>query len=129
MTKEIIKSFRHDLLSLNEDWEKIFKEGGAVNNQVLLEKIAADIQKLDRDATLAATTSQLKEQAEIVLFALTTPWGAPFIGETTLLDAARNFKKENLDSSLKHLLIDFARYGHQKEVPLFSVLKEITKQL
>ena len=126
---EIASHLRADLLALHDDWEMLLKQDGMIKDPKFLEKIALDIQKLDTDATHALEISRLKEQADIVHFALSTPWGAPFIGETTLLDAAKNYKADNPESALKHLLSDFLKYGHKKKVPLFNVLDEISEEL
>ncbi len=126
---EITSHLRADLLVLHDDWEMLLNQDGMIKDPKFLEKIALDIQKLDADATHALEISRLKEQADIVHFALSTPWGAPFIGETTLLDAAKNYKADNPESALKHLLSDFLKYGHKKKVPLFKVLDEISEEL
>ncbi len=126
---EIVSHLRAGLLALHDDWEMLLKQDGMVKDPKFLEKVATDIQKLDSDATQALEISKLKEQADVVHFALSTPWGAPFIGETTLLDAAKNYKSDNPESTLKHLLTDFIKYGHQKNVPLFNVLDEISEDL
>lgn len=129
MKQEIIDKLCADLHALHDDWEMLLSQDTIANDPKFLEKIAADIQKLDADATIALTTTKLKEQAEVIHFALSTPWGAPFIGETTLIDAARNYNTKNPDSPLKHLLFAFIQYGHRKKVPLFHVLDEITDEL
>lgn len=129
MRKDIRSKFRADLLTLHDDWEMLLTDDAIANDPKFLEKIAADIQTLDADATLALKYNNLREQAEVVHFALSTPWGAPFIGETTLIDAARSFDPSNVDTPLKYLLTDFLQYGHKKKVPLFHVLDEITEEL
>ena len=129
MKQEIIDKLRTDLHTLHDDWEMLLSQDTIANDPKFLEKIAADIQKLDADATLALGTTKLKEQAEVVHFALSTPWGAPFIGETTLIDAARSYDIKNPDSPLKHLLSAFIQYGHRRKVPLFHVLDDITDEL
>jgi len=129
MKQEIIDKLRADLRALHDDWEMLLSQDTIANDPKFLEKIAADIQRLDTDATIALKATKLKEQAEVVHFALSTPWGAPFIGETTLIDAARSYDSKNSDSPLKHLLSAFIQYGHRKKVPLFHVLDEITDEL
>lgn len=126
---ELASHLRSDLHALHDDWEILLKQDGMLNDSTFLKKIATDIQQLDIDATQALEVSKLKEHADIVHFALSTPWGAPFIGETTLLEAAKNYKANNPESALMHLLSDFLKYGHNKKVPLFSVLDEISEEL
>ncbi|MCB1109649.1 MAG: hypothetical protein KDK64_01600 [Chlamydiia bacterium] len=129
MKQEILSQLRADLLALHDDWELLMTQEAMADDPKFLEKVAGDIQQLDADATLALSSKKLKDQAEVVHFALSTPWGAPFIGETTLIDAARSYDATNPESPLKHLLTDFLRYGHKKHVPLFHVLDEITEEL
>lgn len=126
---ELISHLRADLHALHDDWEVLLKQSSMLKDSKFLEKIASHIKKLDSNATLALEISKLKEQAEVVHYALSTPWGAPFIGETTLLDAANKYKADNPESALMHLLSDFLKYGHHKEVPLFNVLDEISEEL
>lgn len=126
---DLTSHFRADLHALHDDWEILLKQDTMLKDSKFLEKIAADIKKLDSDATQALEISSLKEQADVVHYALSTPWGAPFIGETTLLEAAKNYKADNPESALMHLLSDFLKYGHQKKVPLFNVLDEISEEL
>ncbi|QVL57060.1 MAG: hypothetical protein KFB93_06680 [Simkaniaceae bacterium] len=126
---DLASHLRADLHALHDDWEILLKQDEMLKDSSFLEKIAADIKKLDNDATQALEVSKLKEQANVVHFALSTPWGAPFIGETTLLEAAKNYKTDHSESALMHLLSDFLKYGHRKKVPLFDVLDEISEEL
>ncbi|NRA90101.1 MAG: hypothetical protein HRU43_03100 [Simkaniaceae bacterium] len=129
MKQKIKDSLKQDLHALHDDWEVMLSQDTIANDPMFLEKVAKDIQNLDAHATLALNSENLKEQAELVHFALSTPWGAPFIGETTLIEAAKTYTNQNPDSSLKHLLQDFIQYGHKKKVPLFHVLDEITEEI
>lgn len=129
MNKQLAASLKADLLALHEDWEVLLKQDAMLNDGKFLAKVVADIQKLDSDATLAKEESSLKEQAEVLHFALSTPWGAPFIGGTTLLDAANNYREGHPEAALMHLLSDFLKYGHKKKISLFNVLEEISEEL
>lgn len=126
---ELISYLRADLHALHDDWEVLLKQSAMLKDSKFLERIANHIKKLDSHARLALEISRLKEQAEVVHYALSTPWGAPFIGETTLLDAANSYKADNPESALMHLLSGFLKYGEQKQVPLFNVLDEISEEL
>ncbi|MCP5506349.1 MAG: hypothetical protein H7A38_05655 [Chlamydiales bacterium] len=129
MNQKIAETLKADLLALHDDWEVLLKQDALLKDGKFLRKVAADILKLDTDATLAKKESSLKEQAEVLHFALSTPWGAPFIGETTLLDAANTFREDHPETALMHLLSDFLKYGHKKKVPLFDVLEDISEEL
>ena len=129
MKEQLIDKLHANLLNLHNDWSRLLEKEALIDDEAFLKKIAVDIQQLDIDATIAIEHSELKEQAEVIHFALSSPWGAPFIGETTLLEAAKNYKAEEKETALKHLLSDFAKYGHKKKVPLFSVLDEIAEEI
>lgn len=129
MNQKIAETLKADLLALHDDWEVLLRQDALLKDGKFLKKIATDILKLDTDATLAKKEKSLKEQAEVLHFALSTPWGAPFIGETTLLDAANTFREDHPETALMHLLSDFLKYGHKKKVPLFDVLEEISEEL
>lgn len=129
MNQKIAETLKADLLVLHDDWEVLLRQDALLKDGKFLKKIATDILKLDTDATLAKKESSLKEQAEVLHYALSTPWGAPFIGETTLLDAANTFHEDHPETALMHLLSDFLKYGHKQKVPLFDVLEEISEEL
>jgi len=94
-----------------------------------LSKVAHDILTLDKDALEALHTENLKEKGEMLHFLLTTPWGAPFIGETTLLNAAQSYSEKNSDSSLHHLLGGFISHGSGKHTALFNVFEDIARDI
>jgi len=81
------------------------------------------------NAKEAARITELKERAQLIHFTLTTPWGAPFVGETTLLEAANTYSDDNPNSSLQHLLTDFSHYSDEKHTPLLNVYNEILEEL
>ena len=82
---ELISHLRADLHALHDDWEVLLKQSTMLKDSKFLEKIANHIKKLDSNAKLALEISKLREQAEVVHYALSTPWGAPFIGELPFL--------------------------------------------
>ena len=104
---ELLNHLKEGLHLLHNDWEKLLQQEPPSIDAVLLTSFAKHILQLDQNAKEAALISDLKEKAQLLHFALSTPWGAPFVGETTLLEAATAYKEENTDSSLQHLLINF----------------------
>ena len=117
------------LISEKPDWEVLKKQHAMLNDSKFLEKIAGHVIELDSHAVQALEVSKIKEQAEVVHYALSTPYGAPFIGETTLLDAANGYQSNSSEPALMDLLSDFLKYGQHKQVPLFNVLDEISEEL
>ncbi|NGX51110.1 MAG: hypothetical protein K1060chlam2_00967 [Chlamydiae bacterium] len=127
--REVIHDLREDLTTFHDDWEQLTKSERVAHDPAFLKKVAADIQKLDLDAKDAAQIAQLKECAQLLHFALTTPWGAPFVGTSTLLEAANSYRDDESNSSLQHLLTDFSHYGHEQQAPLLKVFEEILEEL
>lgn len=127
--QEVIEHLKRDLSTLHDDWEQLIQQERMVHDPVFLKKVASDIQQLDQDAKEAARITELKERAQLIHFTLTTPWGAPFVGETTLLEAANTYSDNNPNSSLQHLLTDFSHYSDEKHTPLLNVYNEILEEL
>lgn len=121
--------FKKRLEEIHKDWIHLLDQRDDVTNPKFLRKVALDILALDHEALLSFKSDELKDKGELVHFLLSSPWGAPFIGETTLLEAALHFDEGEADSALKHLLTDFLRYGVKQESPLFKVFDEILSQM
>lgn len=127
--EELIQNLKADLHTFHENWKLLVDQERTVHDPQFLKKIAKLIQQLDLHAKEAASVTDLKELAQLLHFALSTPWGAPFVGKTTLIDAANSYKEDNSNSSLQHLLTDFSHYGHKKQAPLQKVFDEILEEL
>ena len=123
------KDLKRDLDEIHKDWVQIFAPEADLKDPMFLKKVASDIVCLDQDSIDALKDEQLKEKGELVHFLLTTPWGAPFIGETTLLDAALAYKEEDQDSALMHLLTGFVHHGSEKQTALFNFFDEISRDI
>ncbi len=119
-----------DLEHVHEDWEMLKKKKTNYKDSKFLNKVAKDITQLNLDASQAEKVKSLKEKAELVNYLLTTPWGAPFVGETTLLEAAQSFKGENPSTShLSHLMRDFATYGRKFDTQIFKFFDDLFDEL
>ncbi|WP_420420812.1 hypothetical protein [Simkania sp.] len=123
------RDLKRDLEEIHNDWEQIFAPEVDLKDPAFLKKVAHDIVNLEKDSIDALKDEQLKEKAELVQFLLTTPWGAPFIGETTLLDAALSYQDGDQDSALMHLLSGFAHHGSGKQTALFNYFDEISRDI
>jgi hypothetical protein len=124
-----IAHFKKDLIAIHKDWERVQHHSTIISNLTFLKKFAQDIQHLDRDALALEHMEEVKEKAKLVHHILTTPWGAPFVGETTLLEAATNFEQDQTNPSLKQLMIDFIQYGPETEPLILKVFDEISEKL
>ncbi|MEM7174905.1 MAG: hypothetical protein AAF443_03110 [Chlamydiota bacterium] len=127
--QQMLEAFKRDLAAIHSDWEQLLEQKSKASDPLFLKKVATDIQNLDRDATQMRSIDDLKEKAELVHFVLSTPWGAPFVDETTLIEAAQAFRENDPQSKLNYLLSRFADYGHQMETPIFQVFDEIADEL
>jgi hypothetical protein len=123
------RDLKRDLHEIHNDWEQIFASQTDLKDPAFLKKVAHDIVNLEKDSIEALQDEQLKEKAELVQFLLTTPWGAPFIGETTLLDAALSYQEGDQDSALMHLLNGFIHHGSGKQTALFNFFDEISQDI
>lgn len=129
--KQLTKSqhLKEDLAEIHKDWIHLFEDQKDLDNPQFLSKMASDIQHLDQDALKAVEDTNVKEQAELIHYLLTTPWGAPFIGETTLLDAANSYQQGQSESPLKHLLSGFMQHSEHQSTNLFKFLEQIYLEL
>jgi len=127
--KELLDDLKKDLSVFHSDYMELIEKERNAHDPDFLKRVAEHIKKLDHHAKMALDVDDLKERGELLHFALTTPWGAPFVGETTLLDAANTYTENTSDSSLGHLLSSFSKYGHEKQAPLLKVFDEIFDEL
>jgi hypothetical protein len=130
MNKEIYKEFKTAVCNLRRDLHEAVKTKSVIETKPYLKKVAAHICDLDQAARAAETESQLKERAQIVDFVLTTPWGAPFIGHSTLLDAARGFERSGkIECELTRLVSAFRAYEGHYHTQVFTVLEDVEEEL
>jgi hypothetical protein len=127
---QIIQELKNDLHQLNEDWQKLQKHHNVVNNQHFLRKMADDIQKVTNDAAVVEECDGCEDLALSLTYLLNTPWGAPFVGETTLAEAAEHFRdQEYQQSSLFHLMSGFAEYSDKFENQIIRAFEDIEKKM
>lgn len=112
-------TLKDDLKRIHDDWEMVKASDIAPH----AEKFASDIVQLDQDAKAMGS-----EDAELIHHLLSTPWGAPFIGEMTLLEAAKNYDG-TVDSPLHHLLSDFKKYSPKIKTHIFDLFDEIADEM
>ncbi|GAB4194452.1 MAG: hypothetical protein Tsb0015_17430 [Simkaniaceae bacterium] len=128
--KEVLESVKNDLHTLNHDWQQLLEENTVINDANFLKKMASDIQKLNHDAVDIEDLEGCEDLAATITYLLNTPWGAPFVGETTLVEAADKFKeKESAESELYHLMSGFAQYSHKFENQIIRAFEDIEKKM
>jgi len=127
---EKIKELEDDLTRFNEEWYQIKTEKKIIENKRFLSIFAKDILKLDQHAREIADLNTYKSSADLIHYILNTPWGAPFVASTTLLDAARSFSDEiPLKSDLYHLLKMFIQYSTKCDIPILQSLKMLKDEI
>lgn len=131
--KSPLTSLKKDFEVFNQHWKNMLDQEKLAANEELLHKVAEDIKNLNYDAL---TTNELSESqdmaARLILHLISTPWGAPFVSDKTLLEAALAYDYQNpLHSDLYHLVHDFARYDsrfNHELVSIFSSLSEVIRE-
>jgi len=84
------------LEKLKKDWLDLLANHSLVDNPDFLARTAGDIQTVDEAALASKKEKELHDEIELIDFVLATPWGAPFVGHATLLEAARKDDKKDL---------------------------------
>lgn len=122
------KAFHLHLQRVNQDLNRLLREQGIEQDARFLAKLARDILDLEMDAGKAYNLEGLEEQAGLIHHLLSTPWGAPFVEEAPLLEAASTFSpKDYRNSSLFHFAKDFARFGRRFDIQLTEVFLDLEK--
>lgn len=126
----ILKELIEDLTRFNEEWYQIKTETKIIENQHFLAVLAKDILKLDRHATEVARMETFRSSSELIHHILHTPWGAPFVTPSTLLDAAYCFEDEiPLKSTLHDLLKTFTLYSGKCHIPILDSLQILKNEI
>lgn len=123
-----MKELEKDLSCFVKNWKKIKKESSLYNEKAFLDEIAQNILDLHRHAKEASSINLWKSGSDLILYILQTPWGAPFISEISLLEAATIYSDEkSKESRLRTFLKDISKYAKRCDIsPLTSLdlLKE-----
>lgn len=123
-----LNSFKDHLHSLHESWEEVSKQSSLVNNDEFMLKLAKEIQEIHDDITQSHITGEFKENAEIIDYIFQTPWGAPFVFDKPLLEAARSYLQKN-PNDLKKLIGEFLNYKEEINEQLFDCIQEIENKI
>ena len=122
--KSAAVSFQETLKLLSHDFSDLVDEKKKPTDVRLMQRIALNVQHLYFDAKRLKDVPRYHDTAEHILLTLTTPWGAPFVLETTLLDAAANLDFQNPKYSDMHKwLSGISRYGHHFPQQILSMVE------
>ncbi len=118
-----LRSLSETLALLHKDFTLLFEGKKRASDPLLMHRVALMIRQLHHDAKRLRYFPKYKEAAEHIVLTLTTPWGAPFVMEISLLDAAENLDEQNPASSdMHHWLSKIARYGHHFPQQILSII-------
>lgn len=90
--------------------------------------MAHEIENIHEDIQSVKMSKEIQEEAEIVDYLLQSPWGAPFVFEKPLLEAARSFQNTR-SPELHDLIKEFLYYKDEINHQLFDYVEEIEKTL
>lgn len=126
--KSKAESFQQSLKLLNRDFTQLFTDKKDPTDVRLMHRVALNVQQVYFDAKQLQKSPKYHKAAEQILQALTTPWGAPFVLETTLLDAAENLSTQDPKySDMQKWLKNICRYGHYFPQQILSGIRSFCK--
>lgn len=127
---QLLKKLKEDLLAIHADWKQAAHDQTMRNDITFLEKFAQDVLILDQDALSAKSIAACKEKATLVHHLLSTPWGAPFISEMTLIEAAKNFTSGPKIPGPFYLMVEnFARFESEFKSQIFDIFDDLSEEL
>ncbi|MBN1914498.1 MAG: hypothetical protein JW769_01245, partial [Parachlamydiales bacterium] len=116
---------RKDLHHFNKDIHSLTHHQQLLKDPRFLEKISREIINLYEEAI---TVEKIFPKAHDIYHILATPFGAPFVNEQTLLQAAVDYSYQKPSrSEMKHTLEKFLHYNkniHNELIDLFDYLTE-----
>ena len=124
-----ISELEQDISSLHHELAKVQKKKDLVHNKEFLDNLAEQILILDRHAKEVSEMSSWKG-AEMIHFFLKTPWGAPMVMNSTLLEAAIIYPDENATTSQLHeVLKEILKYAPHCEIPFLEALDKLNQEI
>ncbi|MCI5052246.1 MAG: hypothetical protein MRY21_03795 [Simkaniaceae bacterium] len=127
--KTPLNHLHDDLHKLHEGWQEMLRERFLLEDADFLAKFATCVKNLDADLSKTEKDPKFGEASKLIEHLIRTPWGAPFVYDTPLVDAARKYEVGQANSKLKGLLEQFISYHDEIEEQLFQCLEEIEKRL
>lgn len=126
----LVAKLQEDLKKLGKDWENLLSRKKSASDQKFLGEIAQDIKTLNEDAVMAETDHSLRSTVDMIHNMLTTPWGAPFVSDTTLLEAAIGFRSQRPEESdLHELMSRFTVYSSLLTNQFLTILESLSEDL
>ncbi len=124
------EEFKKDLKKFSHDCEDLLEKESLYENSDFLNEFAEDIKKLNDDTLLLIDEKDFKNSADIIQHILTTPWGAPFVSNKTLLEAAIAYEYQDpLQSDLHNLVGQFTHFSEHVHNPIVTVVHSLSERL
>jgi len=126
ISKKAKQKLKKDLEHFNTDLKKITHKKNLIKNKKYLKKMADDIKLLNNDLLI----TKEDKIPSYIYHMLTTPIGAPFVSNKTLLDAALNFENQSsINSDLCHIISDFSKYENYFNDEIYNIFNSFLKRL
>lgn len=123
-----LNNFKNHLHAFHESWNELSQKNSLLNNKQFLLKMAHEIELIHEDIMGNNMSSDIKENAELVDYIIASPWGAPFVFDKPLLEAARSYTQSGSED-LHHLIHEFLNYKEEINEQLFDCIEEIEEKL
>ena len=128
--KPPIVDMKGHLISLRDALHSIHEKEELIDSPSTLKELSLIIQELENEAQFSQRSKQHKETCELVHHLLFTPWGAPFVMDSSLLEASQQYKfQEHKSSNLYHFVKDFIRHPETTETQVFKALDDAIQKL
>lgn len=101
------KRLIEDVEAYRLDWQRVIQSSPEGPDKEVLGRLAQDTLTLEKDLLSLSSTSK---EAELLHFALNTPWGAPFHTDKTLLELACQFDTDPSDEELACFIQNLSKY-------------------
>jgi|SRR3989304_7801798 len=115
--KTVEMSFIQTRHQMKADLSALFSSQSFAADLKLIYRIALNTRQLNHDARRLPYSSRHRISAKKVLHFISTPWGDPFNGKISLLEAADKFTEQDPQySDLYHWLSQLSSFGEKELV-------------
>lgn len=123
------QKLKKDAKKLQDDLMEAVSFEERAYDSAFLGTLASDITAVNEDALAILAEDPDCEMAEMAHYLLSTPWGAPFASDATLLDAALSFQHQpKQNSDLSEMIHDFYFYACQGENPYATIFLNLVEE-
>ncbi|MCF7806489.1 MAG: hypothetical protein K9M13_02450 [Simkaniaceae bacterium] len=125
-----IKEMKTHLESIRNALHRIHTDHVLIEDTNTLQKLASVVQDLEIESQINVKDKKYKESCEIIHHLLFTPWGAPFVMDASLLEAAQIYKfQEHQASDLYKIVKNFVEHSEMSESQIFKALDDAIQSL